>query len=275
MNPFIVVFGNSKGGTGKSTLAVHFAVRMMDLGFNVSVVDCDTNQGTMCRYFVNRSKELLHNENIKMPHYSILTSSKIDGHDLSLFDQLKRELRLTGNHEIDLENFIQNSSSYDFIVIDTPGNINELMLLSHSYADVVITPINNSLVDLDMIGDIEENDRVRFGLYTDVFWEAKKKKATRAREHIEWIVVKNRLNSNPKSSVVDDILKKLSVKCGFKIAPGLCERSIFRDLFRSGLTVFDDSASLSLSHIVARSEIDGIVNVVFDSINRMRFTNKK
>ena len=52
--PRVIVFGNEKGGTGKSTLAMHLAVALLNRGLRVATIDLDARQGTMSRYVANR-----------------------------------------------------------------------------------------------------------------------------------------------------------------------------------------------------------------------------
>jgi cellulose biosynthesis protein BcsQ len=40
--------------------------------------------------------------------------------------------------------------SHDFVVVDTPGTDSYLTRLAHSMADTLITPLNDSFVDLDV-----------------------------------------------------------------------------------------------------------------------------
>ena len=42
-----IVFGNAKGGTGKSTLAMHVAVALLNAGLSVATVDLDATEKKM------------------------------------------------------------------------------------------------------------------------------------------------------------------------------------------------------------------------------------
>src|SRR3954447_22314176 len=52
--PHFIVFANEKGGTGKSTTAVHTAIALAASGHKVAALDLDSRQRTMTRYFENR-----------------------------------------------------------------------------------------------------------------------------------------------------------------------------------------------------------------------------
>ena len=45
--------------------------------------------------------------------------------------------------------------THDFVVIDTPGHDSPLMRLAHSMADILVTPLNDSFVDLDVLGSLD------------------------------------------------------------------------------------------------------------------------
>ena len=52
--PHFIVFANEKGGTGKSTTAVHTAIALAASGHRVAALDLDSRQRTMTRYLENR-----------------------------------------------------------------------------------------------------------------------------------------------------------------------------------------------------------------------------
>src|ERR1700687_4643647 len=54
--PRIVVVGNHKGGTGKSTVAMHLVVALLDSGRSVATFDLDLEQQTLTRYIENRTE---------------------------------------------------------------------------------------------------------------------------------------------------------------------------------------------------------------------------
>ena len=48
--------------------------------------------------------------------------------------------------------------SHDFVVVDTPGNDTYLMRLAHSMADTLVTPLNDSFLDFDVLGTRRSRD---------------------------------------------------------------------------------------------------------------------
>ena len=144
MKPYVIVLGNEKGGTGKSTIAMHVAVYLLNRGFKVGTIDVDARQGTFSQYFEHRRHSDLQ---LKMPeHIAILKSNSINA------EQAKSE---------DINAFnaaMQKLSDCDFIVIDTPGNDTYLSQVAHSYADTLITPLNDSFIDLDVLVKVANND---------------------------------------------------------------------------------------------------------------------
>jgi chromosome partitioning protein len=138
--------------------------------------------------------------------------------------------------------------------------------LAHSCADTLVTPLNDSFVDFDLLGDIDENcaDIVRPSVYSEMVWQSRKQKALDARTPIDWVVLRNRTSTSrieaKNKQRVGDALRTLSQRIGFRLAPGLSERVIFRELFPQGLTLLDldgegTDGEMKMSHLAARQEL--------------------
>lgn len=257
--PYIIVLGNEKGGTGKSTISMHIIVHLLRLGFQVGSVDIDARQGTLSRYTENRRKYCELNKKV-LPsslHHAILRSTlpTVAGAEneekerfLSCLDQLNK---------------------MNFIVIDTPGSDTYLSQLAHSYADTLITPLNDSFVDLDMLARINSETREISGpsTYAEMVWEQKKRRLMRENTQFDWIVLRNRLSSiyAKNKEEMQYLLHKLSQRIGFRLASGFGERVIFRELFLHGLTLLDlqdVGIDMTLSHVAARQELRSLLEMI-------------
>ena len=268
MSPYIIVLGNEKGGTGKSTLSMHIIVSLLKQGYKVGSVDVDARQGTLSRYIQNRKKNLEKYEDKKlpMPHH-------IDLH------QSKRE-NLKEAHQEDEENFFQVIEALkdnDYIIVDTPGNDTYLSRVAHSYASTLITPINDSFIDLDMLVRVqgEEAKDIKPSLYSQTVWEQKMKKAKRNGGTIDWIVIRNRLSNlhSSNNADIEKILKSLAPRIGFRLISGFTERVIFKELFLQGVTLLDlieVGLQMRLSHIAARNELAALMQAIFSSQSRTK-----
>ena len=164
----------------------------------------------------------------------------------------------------DFENLVkQLNDKYDFIVIDTPGNDNILNRHAHFLADTIITPINDSFLDVDLLGKVDSKDYTKAipSVYSAMVWEQKKNKALKRKEEISWVVVRNRLSSidiiNKRN--VGSAIKALGKRLGFSVVPGFCDRVIFKELFLKGLTLLDtkqiNKVKVNPSIIAARQEL--------------------
>lgn len=271
--PHIIVVGNEKGGAGKTTFAMHLIVAFLDKGYNVVSIDTDSRQKSLTNYIDNRKKYNKNNpeSRVKLPlHFHIPESQKLNISEKEEAESLffNQVLNQAKNHA-------------DIIVIDTPGSHTNLSRIAHSYADKVITPINDSFVDLDVIAKIDDDklDMEKPSIYSEMFWEQKMKRAARDQGSIEWIVVRNRLsNLDAKNKRnVHDALSKVAKRMGFKVLPGFSERVIFRELFPYGLTLLDLTVvnfhkSLSVSQVAARQELRSFVNSL-DILNTNKNSN--
>ncbi|MDR1289187.1 MAG: division plane positioning ATPase MipZ [Holosporales bacterium] len=258
MSARVIVFGNQKGGTGKSTLAVHLTVSLLTQDFKVATIDVDARQGTFSRYIENRKRTSLEASNLPVStHFSV-------------FDDVSDSISET--EKINKENFaklMDSCGEFDFIIIDTPGNDSHLSKLAHSYADVIITPMNESFIDLDLLVRINgsEPNNLKPSIYAEMVWNQKKERAIRDKGAIDWIVLVNRLSSvtSKNGDELEKILTALSKRIGFRLARGFKERVIFKELFLSGLTILDKEqllAQATLSHIAARQELNYLLKTL-------------
>lgn len=257
--PYIIVLGNEKGGTGKSTLSMHLIVHLLRLGFKVGSIDIDARQGTLSRYIENRLKYMEINGKTlpNSTHYAILRSTLPTTIDAQ---QEEKEKFLS---------CLNNLKDKDFILIDTPGNDTFLSQISHSYADTLITPLNDSFIDLDMLARINSETREISGpsTYAEMVWEQKKHKLLRERTQFDWIVLRNRLSSifAKNKEEMQYLLNKLAQRIGFRLASGFGERVIFRELFLQGLTLLDlqdVGIEMTLSHVAARQELRALLEMI-------------
>jgi len=244
-----IVFANEKGGTGKSTTAVHVAVALAYQGAKVVAIDLDHRQRTMHRYFENRD-ETAQRRSITLPTARCEVFS--DG-DEAVLEAHASEL----------------AEGADFLLFDTPGRDDPLARHVAKEADTLVTPLNDSFVDFDLIGQVDaETFKVkRLSFYAELIWEARLKRSRVQLDHqrreMDWIVVRNRTGHTEARNQrrIDKALEELSKRVGFRSSKGLSERVIYRELFPSGLTLLDKGylGDLGTSHLVARQELRELV----------------
>ena len=162
-------------------------------------------------------------------------------------------------------------SDCDYIVLDTPGSDNHLSREGHTYADVLITPLNDSFVDLDLLGriDLDTNKMLAPSKYSEMVWEQKKRRMQRGEGSIDWVVMRNRLatlESRNKRNM-DQALADISRRLGLRMVAGFNERVIFRELFLKGLTLLDirdqgTDVTLTMSHIAALQEVRNVLRAI-------------
>ena len=247
--PHRIVFANEKGGTGKSTTAVHIAIALAYQGARVAAIDLDPRQRTMHRYFENRS-ETERRRGITLPGGRCAV---YEGTDTAALDALAAEM----------------GEGVDFLVFDTPGRDDPLARHVATTADTLVTPLNDSFVDFDLIGQVDaESFKVRrLSFYAELIWEARKKRAMATireqRRELDWVVVRNRTGHVEARNQrrLNEALGELSRRVGFRTAQGLSERVIYRELFPSGLTLLDKGqlGELGTSHLVARQELRALL----------------
>ena len=259
-DPTVIVVGNEKGGAGKSTLAIHIACGLLHGGKSVAILDLDLRQRSMAKFFANRAAWMAgNNQDLLMPFEPDLG----DGKALARADESEQLARFDAA-------FVEARAMADFILIDTPGGDTVLSRAAHGLADQIVTPMNDSFVDFDLLGQIDPVtlDLLKPSIYSESVWEARKHRAvTEGRAAaIDWIVVVNRMAvaAARNRQRLEERMEKLARRVGFRIGPGLRDRVIYRELFPFGLTVADLSnevrpVAVSLAHVAARQELRNLM----------------
>ena len=247
--PYRIVFANEKGGTGKSTTAVHVAVALAYSGAKVAGLDLDPRQRTFHRYCENRAETQVRRKvDLPSPAFGVF-----EGNDIDALEEQARSL----------------GEGMDFLVFDTPGRDDPFARHVATTADTLVTPMNDSFVDFDLIGQVDaENFKVRkLSFYAELIWEARLRRSRATIEdqkrEMDWIVVRNRTGHTDARNQrrIEQALAELSKRVGFRVSSGLSERVVFRELFPSGLTLLDKGqlGDLGTSHLVARQELRTLV----------------
>jgi chromosome partitioning protein len=156
----------------------------------------------------------------------------------------------------------------DFVIVDTPGSDTYLSRTAHVWADTLLTPLNDSFIDLDLLARIDPETLkiVRPSIYAEAVWKQRQLRAIQGGRPVDWVVMRNRLSSLAARNKRDmgTVIEALAKRIGFRVAAGLSERVIYKELFLSGLTLLDlkrgsGGPSLTLSHIAARQEVRDLV----------------
>ena len=239
--PHYIIFANEKGGTGKSTSAVHVAVALAVQGYKVVGLDLDPRQRTFYRYLENRLATAgRRGIDLPTPAFDVFTGTSVEELDAKV---------------------AEISQGADFFIADTPGRDDVFARHLAPRADTLVTPMNDSFVDFDLVGQVDpETFKVkRLSFYAELIWEARQKRAKTDGRSVDWVLMRNRLQHIEARNMrrVGEALAELSKRVGFRVLPGLGERVIYRELFPSGLTLLDKGmlGDLGISHVAARQEL--------------------
>jgi chromosome partitioning protein len=259
----VIVVGNEKGGSGKSTIAMHIAVALLKSGQTVATIDLDSRQRSFTRYIENRRAWAEHlARDLEIPNHICLDAQA----NYATADDVAAACQVLSD-AVDAM-----AQSCSFIVIDTPGHNSSLMRRAHLMADTLITPLNDSFVDFDVLGTV---DPETFGVtgtshYSEMVDEIRRQRRLLENVNMDWIVLRNRLSmlSSRNKRLVDEGLQELAYRLDFRCAEGLAERLIFREFYPRGLTAVDDldAATLgtrpTMSHATARLEIANLLSAI-------------
>lgn len=274
----VVVLGNEKGGSGKSTLALHIAVALLKAGQRVATIDLDCRQQSFTRTLDNRRQWARHiGADLELPHHCCI--------------RLGETMQIADNEQAEFVQFAEAVAAveqgYDFIVIDTPGSDSYLMRLAHSMADTLVTPINDSFLDFDVLGRLDPATLAVTGPshYAAMVQDARRKRRQLDGVDTDWIVVRNRLSTTTSRNtrLIAASLKHLAMQIGFRPLDGFAERGVYREFFPRGLTALDDltEATLgtrpSMGHVTAREEVGALLRQLrlpLDERGRRRAANR-
>jgi chromosome partitioning protein len=257
----VIVMGNEKGGSGKSTTAMHLITALARGGNAVGAIDLDLRQQSLFRYLDNRS-DYMRRRGIALPMprragpkpSDADSRAEAEAEDQARFDRAIAEL----------------SNGCDYILIDCPGSHTGFARMAHTAADTLITPMNDSLVDFDLLARLDpETGHIRGpSIYSEMVWKCRQARCAAGRRPMDWVVLRNRMTNldarNKRRVAV--ALDELATRIGFRLVPGFSERVIFRELFLSGLTLLDlrdtDPAAMTMSNIAARQEVRDLVRAL-------------
>ncbi|AWX93467.1 ATPase [Paracoccus mutanolyticus] len=240
----IIVVGNEKGGSGKSTTSMHVATALARMGHRVGALDLDVRQRSFARYLENRL-HFLKDAGLDLP------TPRLGALEPEGPDPLSHAVAAL-------------EPDCDFILLDCPGSHTRLSQMAHSLADTLITPMNDSFIDFDLLARMSPEGKVLGpSIYAEMVWGARQLRGQAGAGPIDWLVLRNRLGTQACTAQgrrrAGDAVETL----GFRVAPGFSERVIFRELFPRGLTLLDlrdiGTEQLSMSNIAARQELRELI----------------
>ncbi|MBR0933740.1 division plane positioning ATPase MipZ [Bradyrhizobium jicamae] len=261
-NARVIVVGNNKGGSGKSTVAMHVAIALIKAGQRVATIDLDNKQKTLTHY-VDYRRDWARESSLKLEVPTHMCFETVGGRT--------SEVETLGRNAL-AEIVEWLSRSHDFVVIDGPGHDTYLASFAHSLANTLITPLNDSFLDFDVLGTIDARSFKVTGIshYAKMVEEARRQRSVLDQPALDWVVLRNRLSTlgSRNKRLVGEALSELSTTLNFRLVDGLAERVIFREFYPRGLTAIDDVDQLALgarptmSHVTARLEMERLMTAI-------------
>jgi len=257
-SPHVVVIGNEKGGSGKTTMAMHLAVALLKNGQRVGTIDLDSNQRGLTRYVENRRIWANHRRiALELPLHRFIPRAEgarledNEAEELTVFASTVSEIR----------------TSVDFLVIDTPSTDTYLMRLAHLVADTLLTPVADSFLDLGTLASVDPitHEVTGAGHYAELVCEARRRRRQFDQGRTDWVVIRNR---SARGGQVQHSIAELGPRLGLRDIKGCAERIVYRRLFPSGLTALDAlneptfGAAPGRSHRLAQQEMGDLMGLL-------------
>ncbi len=236
VRPRVLVLGNHKGGSGKSTTAMHLMVGLMNSGYSLGTIDLDSDQATLTHFVENRRRTVAEKDlPLALPEHRLVEASAESDREAAEAEEAARVA----------EAFAELIDK-DYILVDTPGSDTFLSRLGHVLADTLVTPLNDSFVDLDVLVRIDAAGQQITGpsVYSIAVLDRWGMRMTAGGRPLDWVVTRTRLSHvySRNHRELDALLRELAPTLGYRLAPGLGERVTFREQFAQGLTVLDQPA---------------------------------
>jgi chromosome partitioning protein len=244
--PPVIVLATHKGGTGKTTVAMHLIAGLLHEGLKVASIDLDQPQLSLSRYLENRAA-YARNHGIELPMPSHRAWDAEEDNPISLWRHIEK---MRGEAKT--------------VIVDCPAGQSALGDAAIEVAACLVTPINDSFMDLDLLAVLEAKNLSfrRLGSFGEMVANARNRRRQQVGSGIEWLVLRNRLSSigSQNKERLADVLVELAPRMGFRHGTGLSERVIYREMFLDGLTLLDlrregIGHGLSMSHVSARQEL--------------------
>ena len=219
----VIVVANEKGGVGKSTIAFHLCVALADAGLKVAAIDLDRRQQTLSRVLQSRDGTARRlGTALPMPRQISLQVPS----GAMLFQEISR---IGWDAQV--------------VVIDAAGHDSPIARRAIAMADTLVTPVNSSFIDLDVLGHFHPVtlEITGPGCFARTVGELRDARARAGLHALEWLVVPNRIrkDSSQNRHKFEDALGRLAPEAGFRVLKGLAERVAYRELFLLGLTHLD------------------------------------
>ena len=239
---------------------MHIKAALQAAGHSVGSIDLDIRQRSLTRYIENRAA-LIGRRDMHFPEHIALDGSTNANPEIVQQEEADAFVQALGSLR----------ARHDFVIVDCPGNDSYLSRLAHASADTLVTPMNESFVDVDLLARINpETLAVESpSIYAEMVWSCRQARAQAHGTPIDWVVLRNRTShihaKNRKR--VEETLKELSRRLSFREVDGLSERVVFREMFPAGLTLIDlteeeAGQSLTMSHVAARAEVMALVKAL-------------
>jgi len=240
MSAQVITIGNNKPGAGKTTLAVHVILSLVSYGYRVCAIDIDPDQRSLSHYLENR-KRYMNQRGITLP----MPTAHATVNQRSLSTAISND-----THCHHFQDYIHRiCQEYDFLVMDTQAFNSFLSRFAHSLANIIITPVNYSLSDIE-------------GEYWSLI---ERRNDTQNQIHstpLRWFILRNRylLVDTPGIRHIYKQFSRLAFSHELIWKDGLQERPLYHELFLRGLSLLDvgeenHGIEVTLPYIAARQEL--------------------
>lgn len=249
----VITVGSFKGGTGKTTLSAVLGTALSLRGIKTWIVELDPSTRPLARFEASR-------------HFADLQRPEI------------RDLDMSGGAPdvVDWKMAIRNEKKEaqrlgaEIIIIDTTSVWKPEVIAAHLSADLIITTVTESPIDLYQLmpGDGPNMQTVR--PYAQLIDLVQRHAAKTEKTNLEWMMCLNR-RSHLYTKVGERVREQLQTfaeDSGISILEGLVDRVGYRNMMATGVTPLDETPGepTQKSLIAARHEANQLTCRVLSAL---------
>lgn len=245
----IVTIGSFKGGTGKTTMAAVLGTAMTLRGLKVRVIELETQTKPLARY--QASREFADLDGPKVTDLNV-SGGTPDVKDWQMtFSSVKADAERAG---------------IDVVIIDTTSVWKPEVIAAHLMADLVLTTVTESPIDLYQIMPTEGPSMQAVRPYAQLIDLVRRHAEKAERTNFDWFLCLNRKSHliTRVGERVRDRLTEFTDESRIQMVEGLVDRVGYRNMMDTGITPMDVIAGqpVQRSQIAARTEVNRLASRV-------------
>lgn len=248
-----IAIGSFKGGTGKTTIAAILGTALALRGYNTRIIELETSTKPLARFEACRD-------------FSELARAAVVDHRLTGGTPDVKDWQASFRQEAS----DAQRAGVDILIIDTGSVWRPEVIAAHLMADLIITTVTESPIDLYQFMPGEGPNMQSVHPYSELIGLVRRNAEKLQRTNFEWALCINR-RSHLRTRVGDSVhtrLSKFARSANVSLIDGLVDRVAYRNMMETGFTPLDEVSGepVKKSYLAARTEINRLTGWVLSRL---------